>query len=120
MTLEFVWRGDPADDVCCSSVPGYTAHAECMSDGTEADDPGGSESWYCSVSRVDGDGRVIGDAIFHSGDHDTCPLTGRAARWLCELVIRAAVAGVYPPPPSFDIEAALKAAGVELPKTGEG
>lgn len=28
------------------------------------------------------------------------PLTGPAARWLCELVVRAAAAGVYPNPPN--------------------
>lgn len=73
------WRGDMDDD-CCAEWCGLTAHAECM-DVYRDDDPDSGDSWYCCVYR----GK---ESLFHSAEDDIHPLTGPAARRLCELVMR--------------------------------
>jgi hypothetical protein len=69
------WGGD-LDDDCWASVGEFHAHAEHLSG------PSRGGLWYCSVSR-----RGVG--VFHSGDHGVQPRSGRAARWLCEVVMAA-------------------------------
>lgn len=85
-----VWVGD-LDDDCSASFGDYRAHAEDMGD-----------SWYCAVMHKDNaPGNVLPD-IFHSTDSDICPLSGEAARRLCEFIMRAAVAGIFmAEPPSL-------------------
>ncbi len=78
-TDPIVWQGD-LDDDCHARWRGLGAHAERMDE----------HSWYCSV-WCDGAGKKM---LFHSSDDDIHPLTGKAARWLCELVLRAAVSPV--------------------------
>ncbi len=75
-----VWDGD-LDDDCSLTWRGYGAHAEAM----------GEREWYCSVWRL-----ADGVDVFHSTDADVVPLTGPAARRLCELVIRAAIEEARP------------------------
>ena len=85
------WTGDLEDD-CTARWRGFGAHAECM-DEYDPDDPGSSNAWYCCVweqmpgAKVGADNREV----FHSSDADICPLTGPAARQLCELVMRLEV-----------------------------
>jgi hypothetical protein len=69
------WTGDLGDD-CAARWRGLYAHAEAMDDGR----------WYCAVDESDGAGR-----LFHTADADVTPLTGHAARRLCENVMRLAV-----------------------------
>ena len=73
----FVWRGDLNDD-CTLEWGDYYAHVENM-----------GESWYCSVSLKSD----LSDTIFHTCSDDILPLTGKAARWLCEMVIKAQLSG---------------------------
>ncbi len=68
------WTGDLGDD-CAAHWRGLYAHAEAMDDGR----------WYCAVDESDGAGR-----LFHTADADVTPLTGDAARRLCETVMRLA------------------------------
>lgn len=80
MEVTFQWRGDIHDDCSCASVAGFMAHAEAMD----------FDEWYCSVrakSPVDGQWKDI----FHTTEDDVRPLTGKAARALCEMVILTAV-----------------------------
>jgi hypothetical protein len=86
---EIVWRGD-LDDDCSAEWRGLGAHAELMGE-SDPSDPDSADAWYCSVWRVNPAARVGSDneTLFHSSDHDTLPLTGPAARRLCELVMRA-------------------------------
>lgn len=87
------WTGD-LDDDCVCRVGGFVAHVECMyeppGEGEDFDPLNDlpHEAWYCSVGRDD----QSRETLFHSGDSDILPLTGKAARLLCELVIRAELA----------------------------
>jgi hypothetical protein len=76
------WQGDMEDD--CSAVwRTFGAHAEHLHG------PRRGGSWYCSV------GGPNGTRFFHRADRaDVQPRSGGAARWLCELVISAADAGL--------------------------
>lgn len=85
MSVTFVWTGEPGDEEYCESVPGYYCHAELTSDGQDPDDPHPGEAWYCSVSRGRG---VVAAGVFHSTDSDVLPLSGPAARRLCEIAAR--------------------------------
>ena len=86
---EFVWTGDdPTDEVACRSVPGYVCHCECMA-GPTAEEPDEPEVWYCSVGREPRTGDWRADNVFHSGEWDVVPLTGKAARRLCETAVLA-------------------------------
>lgn len=76
------WLGD-LDDDCSAAWNDFSAHAEHMQD------PRRGGNWYCSVTRTDG------SRFFHTADQpDIRPRSGASARWLCELVISAAEAGV--------------------------
>lgn len=68
------WLGDLSDD-CRGAWGEYTAHAEDMGD-----------HWWCAVTRG-------AETVFHSGTAGIIPLTGDAARRLCELVVRAELGG---------------------------
>lgn len=85
----FVWTGDLEDDCHCL-WHGLTAHAECMGP-NECDKCGYlcGDCWYCSVSvAVMKDGKPwSGEQLFHTSEEDVRPLTGAAARKLCELVM---------------------------------
>ncbi len=73
------WHGD-LDDDCHACWRGVHAHAE-WSNGARR---GGL--WYCSVSE----GNDV--RFFHTADrNDICPKSGKAARWLCELIMTLAV-----------------------------
>lgn len=76
------WCGDLEDD--CSAIwKNLGAHAE------HSQGPRRSGLWYCAVRRSDG------MRFFHTADRgDVQPRSGSAARWLCELVISAADAGM--------------------------
>jgi hypothetical protein len=74
---DFKWEGDLADDCLLKTADGFGAHAEAM----------GQNEWYCSVWQYRGPERAD---IFHSADDDIMPLTGDAARALCQLIILAA------------------------------
>jgi hypothetical protein len=79
----FEWTGDLADDCFCT-WRGMAAHAERL----------GASEWYCMVERNDaclGDRRRTENTLFHSSaTDDILPLTGPAARRLCEMVMRLA------------------------------
>jgi len=72
MTNPIVWEGD-LDDDCRARWRGLRAHAEAMDE----------NAWYCSVRVEDAD-----DDLFHSSTDDVVPITGAAARKLCEMVMR--------------------------------
>lgn len=72
----FEWKGDLDDDCSLLTEDGFGAHAEMMSD----------DEWYCSVWLAT---RVEGRDVFHSSDDSVAPLTGEAARKLCEFIIDA-------------------------------
>jgi hypothetical protein len=77
-----VWTGDLSDD-CVARWRDLSAHAEKMDE----------RFWYCSVTRWEGAGkRRKNISIFHTSDDDVVPLTGEAARKLCEFVMRATAA----------------------------
>lgn len=89
------WKGDLGDD-CTAEWRGMFAHAECLyeydPDDHEPDEsPNDPSYWFCSVIIK---GREY--ELFHDMTADVMPKTGKAARWLCELVMRAYAAGVYP------------------------
>jgi len=67
-----VWTGDPDDDQTCA-VAGYACHVEALD----------RNAWHAMV--VDPAGRCV----WHAAEEDVLPLTGDAARRLCELVVRA-------------------------------
>jgi len=73
------WTGDMDDDCTLKTEDGYVAHAEAMDD----------DWWYCAVRHGDIDSLVIIRDVFHSTSHDVQPLTGEAARALCQVVIDA-------------------------------
>jgi hypothetical protein len=74
-----VWTGDLSDD-CVARWRGLLAHVEKMDE----------RSWYCAVYRYEGTAkRPKCVPIFHSSSNDVVPLTGKAARKLCEFVMRA-------------------------------
>lgn len=74
------WTGDPDDDTFLKTEDGYAAHAEAMHE----------DAWYCQVTHGDtGPPPFNGRVVFHSVERNIVPLTGRAARWLCEQVIIA-------------------------------
>lgn len=76
------WRGDLEDD-CSAASKNLGAHAEHLHG------PRRGGNWYCSVGGLDG------TRFFHTADqNDVQPRNGGAARWLCELVISAADAGI--------------------------
>jgi hypothetical protein len=70
------WTGDPADEQTLE-WRGFRGHVEDMGRG-----------WFCSVWRESDRGTV-----FQSADAGILPLTGDAARRLCELAIRAETGG---------------------------
>ena len=74
------WQGDLGDD-CSASVGDLSCHAEHMHG------PVRGGVWYCAAGRG-------GEALLHTAERGVQPRSGEAARWLCEIVIRAAVAGV--------------------------
>lgn len=67
-----LWTGDLEDDCVCR-WQGMVGHAECL----------GDDLWFAGVT-VEGDDGYL----FHACEHDTQPVTGDAARRLCELVMR--------------------------------
>lgn len=74
------WTGDLDDDCVLKTDDGYQAHAEAMD----------TREWYCSVTHGGADSIPFnGRVVFHSAERNIVPLTGRAARWLCEQVIIA-------------------------------
>lgn len=77
-----IWTGDLEDD-CHLHWRNYFAHAECLN----------RNQWHCMVWK-EVEGREI--QVFHADESDILPKTGRASRWLCELVIAAASVGVFP------------------------
>ena len=81
-TQSLEWRGDLEDD--CSAVwKRFGAHAEHLNG------PRRGGIWYCSVDDLDG------KRFFHTADNpDIQPRSGAAARWLCELVVSLADAGL--------------------------
>jgi hypothetical protein len=85
----FVWQGD-LDDNCHCVWKGLQAHAEDMDDG-----------WYCSVRSGDQKQLEREGDLFHTSDADILPLTGVAARWLCECLMRLILAGRYQLPPAM-------------------
>lgn len=82
---EAQWWGDLSDD-CLADILGYAAHAEHMSG------PRRGGAWYCGV-------RCNGGRIFHTADRGVEPKSGEAARWLCEVLARAASLGILKPYP---------------------
>ena len=78
--LRFEWAGDPGDQQTCRSVPGYVCVAEDMGD-----------DWFAAVYRAGVPAADPAAAVLHSGDAGILPLTGVAARRLCELAVRADV-----------------------------
>jgi hypothetical protein len=74
------WAGDLGDD-CSAFVGELHCHAEHLSG------PVRGGAWYCSVSRS-------GESVFHTADRGVHPRSGEAARWLCEVVVCAATAGL--------------------------
>jgi hypothetical protein len=78
------WTGDPNDD-CAAETDAFYAHAEWCTG------PRRGGQWYCMVSS-----RVNARRYFHSLDMAVEPRNGSCARWLCELVIAAAAAGLIP------------------------
>jgi hypothetical protein len=74
---DFKWEGDLADDCKLKTDDGFGAHAEEMDD----------NEWYCSVWQDLGSKQIT---IFHSTENDIMPLSGDAARALCQLVILGA------------------------------
>lgn len=76
------WTGDPNQD-CAAETDTLYAHAESCTG------PRRGGVWYCMVSSRDHDRR-----FFHSLDMSIEPRNSIAARWLCELVISAATAGL--------------------------
>jgi hypothetical protein len=76
------WDGDLGDD-CSATVGTLYAHAEHLSG------PFRGGVWYCSVRRE-------GESLFHTAERGVQPRSGEAARWLCEVVLGAAVAGRTP------------------------
>jgi len=102
MIVGFNWKGDLEDDCSCASVDGFMAHAEnmgyspCEDCGHDNDGDSGtcekcgtvlSCGWYCSVKAQNHHGEW--KQIFHTTDDNVLPLTGKAARSLCEMVILA-------------------------------
>jgi len=80
--IGLAWIGDLKDD-CWATCGPHHAHVE------HQQGPKRGGVWYWSVGHEDG------SVVFHSSDHpDIQPKDGRAARWLCELIIRSAVAGI--------------------------
>jgi len=80
-----IWTGDPDDD-CRANCGDYIAHAESLDD----------NAWYCDVFRAPWTPNSSDERyVFHSEDSDIMPKTGEAARHLCELIIRAARAGIF-------------------------
>lgn len=79
-TLIIPWIGD-LDDDCWTRIADLFAHAEWMFG------PRRGGNWFCSISRN-------GDSLFHTTDFGIQPRSGGAARWICEVVISAAVAGI--------------------------
>lgn len=76
------WQGNPKDD-CSLAFENHAAHAEWLSG------PSRGGVWYCAVYCTDG------SRLFHTADfHQIQPKSGRAARWLCELVIQGGRAGI--------------------------
>lgn len=91
-----LWEGDLSDD-CHATWNGFGAHVECMyaydpDDHEEDETPNDPESWYCSVWKINPEAKVGADheQLFHSSGDDIHPLSGEAARRLCELVMREA------------------------------
>lgn len=72
IAIEWTANGDDIDDDCVAEWRGMKAHAEQMDD----------NCWYASVRR---DGKYL----MHTSDDDIVPLTSKAARRLCEWVMRA-------------------------------
>lgn len=81
------WNGNLGDD-CSASAGKLYAHAEHMSG------PRRGGNWYCRVDETD---RT--EPLFHTADSGVEPRSGEAARWLCGVVIAAAVAGIFRPAP---------------------
>jgi hypothetical protein len=80
VACQLSWVGELDDD--CGAVAGdLVCHAEHLSG------PFRGGMWYCSVSRS-------GVFHFHTGDSGVRPRSGVAARWLCEIVVRAEIAGL--------------------------
>jgi len=73
VTTEFIWTGDPEDELWCK-VGDLSAHCECMSD----------EWWFASVS-------LGGNYLLHTSLDDLLPKTASAAKRLCEMVMRLAI-----------------------------
>jgi len=76
------WTGD-LDDDCAAETDTLYAHAEWCNG------PRHGGLWYCMVTACDPNLRY-----FHSLDMSIEPRSSIAARWLCELVISAASAGL--------------------------
>jgi hypothetical protein len=79
---EMRWNGDPDDD-CRATVGEIHVHAEHLHG------PRRGGVWYCSVDRS-------GERLFHTADCGIQPRSGGAARWLCELVMYAALPDDWP------------------------
>ena len=77
------WTGDLSDD-CTAEILGYRAHAEHLHG------PRRGGAWYCGV-------HCEGGRIFHTADRRIEPKKGEAARWLCEVLARAASSGILEP-----------------------
>jgi hypothetical protein len=75
-----LWSGALGDD-CSAHVGGLDLHAEHVSG------PARGGIWYCAVQEA-------GRSVFHTADFGVEPRSGEAARWLCEVVARAALAGI--------------------------
>jgi hypothetical protein len=74
------WHGDLGDD--CSAVIGdLFCHAEHSSG------PIRGGLWYCSVSQGS-------EQLFNTANCGIEPRSGEAARWLCELIVSAVLAGI--------------------------
>jgi hypothetical protein len=74
------WGGDLGDDHG-ATIDGMQCHIEHLHG------PVRGGSWYCSVYRGT-------EPLFHTADWGIQPRSGKAAWWLCEVVVSAERAGV--------------------------
>lgn len=75
MRSDVDWQGDLSDD-CTARIGRFQAHAEHLQG------PRRGGVWYCQVFDV-----------LHSEEAGIVPRSGRAARWLCEVIAVAAELG---------------------------
>jgi hypothetical protein len=92
--MTITWEGDLTDDCTCRAG-NLLAHCEnmgpikwrCVDDGRKLYD---AEIWFCLVARVDDQGFIVGDPIFHSGDYGGLITSGELARAISETILKAA------------------------------